>query len=37
MSETGDPKEAEDYQMQLIAEAAEAMADGDLVDAKIHG
>ncbi|KAI8348834.1 replication factor RFC1 C terminal domain-containing protein [Choanephora cucurbitarum] len=36
-SETGNPKETACNEMDLFAKASEAIADGDLVDAMIHG
>lgn len=36
-SPTGNPKERECNEMELIAKAADAIADGDLVDTMIHG
>ncbi|KAI7885021.1 DNA replication factor C, large subunit, partial [Lichtheimia hyalospora FSU 10163] len=37
MSKTGNPKEEQVNAMRMAAKAADAMADGDLVDSKIHG
>lgn len=37
MSKTGDPKEQQVNAMRMAAKAADAMADGDIVDSKIHG
>lgn len=37
MSKTGSPIEHEANKLGLIAEAADAMADGDIVDSHIHG
>jgi replication factor C subunit 1 len=37
MSTTGSAKEIACNEMELIAKAAEAIADGDLVDSMIHG
>ncbi|KAK4516373.1 uncharacterized protein ATC70_011344 [Mucor velutinosus] len=36
-SQTGNPKERDCNEMDLIAKAADAIADGDLVDTMIHG
>ncbi|GAN09055.1 DNA replication factor C, large subunit [Mucor ambiguus] len=36
-SKTGNPKERDCNEMELIAKAADAIADGDLVDTMIHG
>lgn len=37
MAKRGTPAEIACNEMRLIADAAEAIADGDLVDAAIHG
>lgn len=36
-SESGNPREEACNEMDLIAKAADAMGDGDLVDSMIHG
>jgi replication factor C subunit 1 len=36
-SQTGNPIEKDCNELELIAKAAEAIADGDLVDTMIHG